>query len=463
MAASSFFPRDQCSILAVASILLIPFPSVAFSDVLVLKSGREISGAFLSVNLLNVKFATPDGLESDYPRDQVLGVFAKGENPAKPAKQDELGFGASSVKGVLVYYGVKDPYVIYAKAKNDVFQSKALSPKDAFRFIKLFESELLEKSTPTGIAGTWTGVLFGKLRVSLAISEEEDGKMAGIMKFANQDRAAVTFDEITVKKRSIRMKMEKAEDSHYEAELDESGTKMTGEWVVSEQKSYPLTLKRDLAESQMPTVLNKFDRGNGFAKSTLEAMKQLQDKNLVTAISLAKRYFEMQPTGSDVEKVRKHFENLQEALRKEVGNLFKLSGVTLGRGGDGLEYLTYHIYSKAQSFEDLRCSAWIQLEDGTVCEESFLYYTVRQGNKHYDSVGVPMGMARAVRYRVVLEYEGMTASIKEGGPPGEGDWWLKRSQKLSSWGLVNPDGTLNKKQDYYFSHSLGKKGIDRLR
>ncbi len=463
MTASNFPARGLFSVLVVPSLLLFFFPSVARSDVLLLKSGKEVTGVFISVNLVHVKFSTPDGLESDYPRDQVLGVFAKGEKPTKPPKQDVLGLGPStSVKGVLVHYAVKDPYVIYAKAKKDPLQVKALSPKDVFRYANLFETDLVAKPAATSIVGKWKGVWLGRLRVSMTIAQDIGGNLVGTLKFENQDQGALTFDEVTVKERSVHMEMS-MQDSSYDAELDANGIEMKGKWIIGESRGQDLTLKRDLVDLQLPGALSQFDRGNGFAKSSLDAIRQLQERDIWAAVSLGKRYFELQPTGSDVEKVRKQLDRLQEGLRSEIGNLFKISAASVLRAGDGDEYLTYHIYSRSQSFEELKCSVSVQAEDGTVCEASFVYYTVRQGNKHHDSVGVPDGPGKAVRYRVVLEYDGITASVKEGGPPGAADWWKKSAQRLVSWDLTDADGKLQKAPTTYFSHSLGKKGIDSVK
>ena len=165
--------------------------------------------------------------------------------------------------------------------------------------------------------------------------------------------------------------------------------------------------------------------------------------------------------------------SLRKVLKEKLKDWFQLGPVSVEY--EDRTFLTFHFTSKMDSFTDLRCRIWVQLEDDTLYSASFTYYTIQKATKHHDTVEPFVKKARIKRWRIVLEYADEVASMKESEPAGPAGWWEGESEALTYWGS-DPDedfggakkdakGTKSAKQqkisDAYFSRTLGKKTADR--
>jgi hypothetical protein len=208
-------------------------------------------------------------------------------------------------------------------------------------------------------------------------------------------------------------------------------------------------------------ALETVDRGPALGKDALKAMKGLSKDNLPMAIQLGDTYLKLRPSGNEREEAEVLLGALRKAWKEKVKEYFKIVTTETSLRSDNREPLfTYHIFSKLDSFSDLRCRVWIQMSDNDLYSGSFTYFTLKKANRHHDTVQVKKAKASLRNWRVELVYHGEVAALKESEPAGPSGWWNGESSKLVYWGekdnQAKDRNAKDKAPDKYFSRTLGK-------
>ncbi|MFZ0523521.1 MAG: hypothetical protein WAL95_21015, partial [Candidatus Acidiferrales bacterium] len=106
--------------------------------------------------------------------------------------------------------------------------------------------------TENGIAGTWAGVLGGRLHLVVTITQGSDGALGGTLNSVDQ-HAALALSEVTLKGNALRFEVPRV-GGVYEGKLSKDGDKISGTWTQTGAPAQPLDFKRGAEASAGPSA-----------------------------------------------------------------------------------------------------------------------------------------------------------------------------------------------------------------
>jgi hypothetical protein len=242
-------------------------------------------------------------------------------------------------------------------------------------------------------------------------------------------------------------------------------------YAVNKQAKIALFRPGDRFRSLKPgpsLTLEEIDRGPAFGREALKSIKSLSKDNVLMGLSLAEEYLRLKPSGDEMLEVENLIASLRQGLKEKLKEWFQLGEVNIIYSKGGRTFLTYHFFSKMDSFNGLRCRVFVQMSDESLETASFIYYTTERSNRHHDSVEPVQKNSKVLHWRIVMEYGDVVAVEKESEPAGRDGWWKGQARELGFWGRwkeKNEKGAKSDKQkkppDTYFSRTLGKKFDER--
>ena len=102
-----------------------------------------------------------------------------------------------------------------------------------------------------GIAGTWAGVLGGRLHLVVTITQGGDGALGGTLNSVDQ-HSVLALSEVTLKDDAVRFEVPRV-GGVYEGKLSKDGSKISGTWTQTGAPAQPLDFKRSAEASAAPS------------------------------------------------------------------------------------------------------------------------------------------------------------------------------------------------------------------
>ena len=103
-----------------------------------------------------------------------------------------------------------------------------------------------------GIAGTWAGVLGGRLHLVVTITQASNGALGGTLNSVDQ-HAVLALSEVTVKGDAVRFEVPRV-GGVYEGTLSTDGSKISGTWTQTGEPPQPLDFERSAEASTAPST-----------------------------------------------------------------------------------------------------------------------------------------------------------------------------------------------------------------
>jgi murein DD-endopeptidase MepM/ murein hydrolase activator NlpD len=102
------------------------------------------------------------------------------------------------------------------------------------------------------IAGTWAGVLGGRLHLVVTITQGGDGDLGGTLNSVDQ-HAVLALSEVTLKGDAVRFEVPRV-GGVYEGKLSKDGSGISGTWTQTGVPGQPLDFKRSAEASATPST-----------------------------------------------------------------------------------------------------------------------------------------------------------------------------------------------------------------